>query len=349
MPSWGYIAAGIVFGLILFPIFVWALWKLFVLLLRKKLLGFLEGMQAMASSGAPPLRITMVGLESPPDWVSESHAQSATEALLAEGFVHGGDFQVPEAGGATMRAFLSSDGTAAAFLCKHPAKPECFLDVIREYEDGTTLTVSDAQDMGLESCPAHPNIKFTGQPLSVLLQELENRSQDRVAVTFTVDQLTSAYKRGYAALMDWRVEKGGITREEMLANAGREMEESEIPQALEQFRQQNLEQVQELLMIRYSEQTQLPVARWEEVRDRLVFVHDRLQIDDVRALAENMVYWLESPLPQPGKPGREGFQQMLNHLPPGIVVEKIAEVSGSIPADVYLEPEEPIQPNPEAE
>lgn len=349
MPNWGYIATGIVFGLILFPIFVWPLWKLFLLLIRKKLLGLLDGLQGMASSGPPPLRISMVGLESAPEWVSEPHAQTVTTALLEAGFKHGGDFLIPEACDATMRAYLSSDGTTAAFLCKHPAKPECFLDLVREYADGTTLTVSDAQDLGLEACPAHPNVKFTGQPLSVLLKELEDRSQDREAVVMAVEQLAPTYKRGYAALMDWRVEKGGITREEMLANAGRDMEESEIPQALEQFRQQNLEQTQELLMIRYSEQTQLPVARWEEVRERLIFVHDRLRHEDVRAMAEGLVYWLDHTLPQPGKSGREGFQQMLNHLPPGVVVEKVGEVTGSIPADVYLEPLEPHYPTPAAE
>ena len=306
--------------------------------LKRKLGGMLAGMEAMA---VPPLRVKLVPQHEVPEWAEQASAKKKMEALSKLGFAHCGDFHVPEAGPSTIRAYLSSCGTVSAYLCKHPAKPEAFLDLVRVFEDGSSLTVTDAGPSGLEDCPQHSNIKLTGWSPDKLLQELEERTPDKPVTALSSQKLGPLYERGYAEVMDWRVEKGGVSREEMLANSDKEMTEEEIANALELFRDQHREQLQELLRIRYTEQANMPVSRWEEVRDRLLFVHDQLDEEEVRALFESAVYWLEGPFPRPTKTGREGFQQMLNHLPGNLTIEPAGKVEGSIEADVYLLPEEP--------
>lgn len=338
MSSWSLIAIGIAVGVILLPLGFWAVAKLAIWLLSRKLGAYLPTLAEGAAD--VPLRISLRPRESF-DWSQEEPAQSQIQELLGLGFQPDGHYLVEEMGGVAMAAFVEPESGAAAYLCQHPALPLGFLDLIHLYEDGTSLTLSNLKNQGVDPCPAHPNLKMVGATPTELFRSLRDRSQSKTVKKIRAEQSKDVYERGHAAIMDWRVEKGGVSDEEIRANSPGEMSEQEWEQAREVFHQQHLGQVNELLRIRFSEQTQMSVQEWEQVRDRLLFVHDRLRPQDVQSLVEGEFYWLEEEVTAPIKPGREGFAELLGRLQMKNSLSQLGQVSGNIGADVYLCPEVP--------
>ena len=289
----------------------------------------------------PPLRINLRPLKEEPEWVKTEAARSLESELLSLGFKRAGDFEVEEMVDVSIRAYAGPDQESAAYLFSHPAKPRPVLDLIRLFKDGTSLCTSNGDDERLEQCPEHPNLKLPGASAKALWDELESHSTVQQALPLPANILAETYEMGYAKIMDWRIEKGGVSEAELLAQAG-DSDEEALAQARLQFRQQHLSELEDLLGLRFQEQSALSTQRWEAVRDRLFYVHDRFTPEELhRIIYEDHIYWLESPVAKPEKGGREGFRELLHLLGADIGIEHLESVEGTIPADVYVMPEPP--------
>lgn len=307
-------------------------------ILKRKLGDLARG---LAGAMPPPLRINLRPLKEEPEWVKTEAARSLESELLSLGFKRAGDFEVEEMVDVSIRAYAGPDQASAAYLFSHPAKPRPVLDLIRLFKDGTSLCTSNGDDERLEQCPEHPNLKLPGASAKALWDELESHSTRQQALPLPAHTLADTYQKGYAKIMDWRVEKGGVSEAELLAQAG-DSDEETLAQARLQFRQQHLSELEELLGLRFQEQSKLSIQRWEEIRDRLFFVHDRFTPEELHQIVhEDQIYWLESPVRKPEQGGRDGFKQMLELLGAEVGVEHLETLGGTIPADVYVMPEPP--------
>jgi hypothetical protein len=342
MPTWGYVAIGIVVGVILLPLGLWLGFKFFLWFTLRKLKGLVGELEGLDGAMGVPLRVTLHPVSQKPEWAEEPYARSQITELIQAGFEPAGEFDVRELGNVSMSCFTHPENGMAAYLCKHPALDRCFLDIIHVFEDGSSLTVSDAQDTKTDACPLHPNIKLTGAPPKKLMEEAARRAQSKPVKSIKTDQVKQTFEQGYAAIMDWRVEKGGVSEEEIRAQAGDDMTPDDLAEARETFRQQHLVQVAELLKIRFSEQTDVSIKEWEDVRDRLLFVHEKMQPDDLLTMfSEEMFYWSEHDFNKPSSGGQRGFEELLKQLPEPLNVRELGTVSGNIEARVYVCPEPP--------
>lgn len=336
MSDWTYIGIGIAVGIALVPIGLWLAFKLLVWALKRKFMGMFDG---LGMGGAPPLEISLRSLNEDPGWLEDSRARTAHAELLSLGFSVAGDFEVTELDEVFVRAYASCDHQTAAYLFRHPAKDGPVLDIVRLFSDDTSLCLSNGDEDGLEQCPQHLNIKQPGAAPRRLLEKLEAKSEGRTAQPILPSQAAEVYEQGYARLMAWRVERGGVTESEIRAQASGKITDEELALAKEQLRSQNLMQLQELLGNRYKKQSDLSVSRWEEVRYRLLYAHDLYTPSEIQqALSNEYLPWRDIPTPTTG--GRAGFRELLEKLDDH-GLEHIGEVSGTTPADVYVLPEPP--------
>ena len=314
------------------PALIYLFFKLFVWSVRRKLAGLVEELQGVAEFSTP-LRIKLSPVCEPFPWLAETKAQRICSEMKSLGFEDAGNFQVPELQNASLKAFAWPQQSMYAFLCHHPAKEECFLDIIRAFEDGTSVTLSDVEDTGVDPCPAHRNLKRPGSTAAALVKELRKASGKKKAIPASVDEAAPQYEKGYAAIMDWRVERGGVSEDELLAQADEDTTEEELAAARVEFRLAHLMQLDELLRIRYREK--IGEMEWALIEDDVIIIHDRLTPREVKQMMEETLFDLEGEVVLPKHSGRAGVGEILEKLPSTHEVNKHGDIPGTVEADVY--------------
>jgi len=323
MPEWSYVIVGIVAGIILVLVCVWLFFKLTLWLLKKKLAGLM-------GPTAPPLRINLQPVEDLP-WDEDPKAKLTLNELENSGFQYAGDYKIENLG-ATVRSLVWPEENLAAYLCNHPALENCFLDLVRIFEDGTTLTVSDAQEQQVDDCPAHPSIKIPDASVAELLEVMTTTTADRASRPIEPENAATIYEQGYAAIMDWRVERGGVSIEEIRRHAEGDLSAEQLREAQQVFHQQHLDQLQELLEIRYRESVALPEEQYYEY----LYIHDRMTPQDLARFAEERLELdAGTSVHPPSTGGREGFKELNRLLSSRERVTHVGRLEGTIPADVY--------------
>ena len=91
MSNWSYVLVGVLLGVVLLPLSLWAGFKVFVWILKRKLGDLARG---LAGAMPPPLRINLRPLKEEPEWVKTEAARSLEPELLSLGFKRAGDFEV---------------------------------------------------------------------------------------------------------------------------------------------------------------------------------------------------------------------------------------------------------------
>jgi hypothetical protein len=166
----------------------------------------------------------------------------------------------------------------------------------------------------------------------------------------TAGEFRERFEKAYADEMDWRNARGGVTEEEIRAIAlasGEHVDPETVARLREVKAAEALTGLDEALRERFVRETTLTAAEWEGVRDRLVFVHDRLPAEAGASILagagareeghdqEEHREWdrLRRRFHQ-GNP-RTAFAEENLRLPEGRRFVKIGELSEPIGADVY--------------
>ena len=333
MSAWSSFGIGVLFALLVMPAFVYLFFKFFVWSVRRKLVGLVEDLQAVMDFSTP-LRIKLCAVAEPFPWLSETKAQRICSEMKSLGFEDAGNFEVPELQSASLKAFAWPQQSMYAYLCHHPAKEECFIDIIRVFEDGTSVTLSDVPDTGVDPCPAHRNLKRPGSTAADLVKELRKASGKKKALPASVAEAATRYEKGYAAIMDWRVERGGVSEDELMAQADEDTTEEELAAARVEFRMAHLLQLDELLRIRYEEK--IGAVEWALIEDQAVIVHDRLTPREVQQMVKEAMPDLEEEVPLPKQSGRVGMNEIVKQLPVKQEMTKHGDIPGTVEADVYI-------------
>ena len=320
------------FALLVLPALVYLFFRLFVWRVGRKLAGMVEELEGLTEF-ATPLRIKLSAAPEPFPWLSDSKAQRICSEMKSLGFEEAGNFEVPELQNASLKAFAWPQQSMYAYLCHHPSKEQCFLDIIRVFEDGTSVTLSDVEDTGVDPCPAHRNLKRPGSTAAELVKELRKASGKKKALPASVEDAAAQYEKGYAAIMDWRVERGGVSEDELLAQADEDTTEEELAAARVEFRRTHLFQLHELLRIRYEEK--IGAMEWALIEDKSFICHDRLTPREVQQMVQQALLDREQEVPLPKQSGRAGMAEILEKLSARHEIIKHGNIPGTVEADVY--------------
>jgi hypothetical protein len=357
--------------LVALVIFVLAL----LLWLRLKLRSIVKSLGELGAMGAivPPFRVHLEKVDVA-DWRLEEEVDAIARDLTEAGFQHAGDFQADEIPGLTMRALVHPEHRVDALIYDHP-QAGVWLDLVCRYHDGRNLTYATASSSGLANPPYLKIENHPGAEPAELLQHCLATRPDGELLPNPADGFCHRFEAAYAREMDWRGEHGGPSDEEIRAIAvksGQEPTPELVSQVREMWRSQFRYHLDEQLREAYLEQGGLSAKRWEEVRDRLLFIYDRLTETDLMNSVElALTLELNQRWPAPdddndddedevdeeyertlesrreevrrassGFSPREAFAKMNATISPKFRCERIGELAQPMAADVYLQPQE---------
>lgn len=317
-------------------------------LVRYKLRQALASLQAATPVGTPP-RIHLERLVTP-EWTDTNAATVLLEPLRALGFQEAGLYSVREMPDFRMQALAQPEASVYAVVYEHPSAG-AWVDLVCRYADGTTLTyLNTQQGAGLEQRPGHGKLRAPGLDSAALYHRMLGERPQRPLLPARPEEFVTVFEHAYAEEMDWRNSRGGPTAAEVravLAESGTEATEEQIAATQEILTYQALEGLEEALLERFLQESTLSAAEWEAIRDRIIFVHDRLPAGSVLELFDE---WIDADLEAaeedsaaPQGTIREQFARLNTSLPNGQGFRKLGEVSEPLHADVYVAPqEEPV-------
>lgn len=332
---------------------------IFVLWLRlmmRKLRGSFEDQlddlaEAMERS-IPPFRISLQRLPAV-EWQRPDEAARLIEPLRQAGFAEVGSFAI-QPGDIVLVALCRCGDSIYGVVYQHP-KAGIWLDLITRYQDGTRFTYGTQRDTLLDRAE-HNVMRFhealpAGELLSRFLVERPSKPME----SMSADDFVGHFEQAYADSMNWMMARGGPTEEEIRRQCERDGKECNPvivgtirkvwSAAIEEFYNRQLKE-------RFLADARPSAARWEQIRERLVFVHDRLSPQQVEDLChqefdeENEGEADEAPSHSrntlaltDGKSPRAAFARWNAALERQRRYEKIGELGEPLGADVYLSPQ----------
>ena len=328
---------GVVFVLLLLAV------VLVILVIRQKLRGLASDLSDMVSA-APPLRITLLPADQP-SWEDQAAVRRYADPLPHFGFVDAGHFLVEETPGLELLAFVQPEHDICAVVYEHPAAG-VILDMVTRYADGTAITYTTTLQGGeLRERPGHPKVRLPEADSEQLYRRMLADRPQGETVPVAPEEFAQVFEQAYADEMDWRLSLGGASEDEILAiagSSGMEVSDDEVEATRQLQAMQALGLLQDALHEHFAEETTMSVAEWERVEDELVFIHDRMSLDQAREwfqewTGEDLGAWEEVPAAQSP---RALFAALNDRLPADRRMRLVGTVAQPVEADVYAPPEE---------
>ena len=292
-------------------------------------------------------------------WADEEAVNKLLQPLWRLGFQDAGSYEIEEMPGVKVRGLARPEETLWAVVYEHP-QAGAWMDFVTRYadENGSTigsLTTSNAsQGDELEHRPNHDKIYDKSLDADGLYQRhLAARRTDISWHPVMPENFQAEFEKAYANEMDWRFSRGGVTEDELraiAAKSGTEVTDEEIKMLREANEMQAASALSEAVREKFLEQTSMPAAEWERLRERLVIVHDHMSAQNV---AQEFQAWTynendnydeaegeddEPTYPQELTP-RQGFEYLNSTLTPARRFEKLAEIEEPVPAHIWRVPD----------
>ncbi len=301
----------------------------------------LAQLQLDALVSISPSRIQLQPLQYP-EWLEEAEMVAASATLEAAGFQSAGAFT---AGMVEVMGFAHPEDTAYAMVVEL-ADGSAAVDVVCEYPDGSWFTVSSTPEQGLDRPPKQPVLRLEGGAAEVL-HTFCNQRPPGACLPADIAGFQNAVERYSEQEFEWRAARDGPTSQEILRiveSLDIEASDDVLEQARATFRDSVLSGWDEQLFDRFLQSTDLSAARWNEVQDRLLFVHDRLQASEVveryqgllgkdEATALRLLRELEARLGT--ETPRSAFQAINDWLPSSVRCTHLGQVPGPLAADAW--------------
>lgn len=254
-----------------------------ILLIRWKVRKFfrnvMEAVGAQASGAVPPFRIKLEprGIDDEPEWFHENDVKKQIQQFESSGFNPLGDFDV-EGLPLQIRGFQHQDHNVYGVIYDHVAAG-VWSDVVRRYNDESGWTVSSAKEHGMDAAPWHTPCFLPGQPVDELLSRLLETSPASGIQTASADKFVSRFEAAYKREMNWRIERGGATEQEIrriCEKNGQDCTAEQVEQIQGLWKSAIGEFLSEQLLRAWRKDSGMPAREYDRISDRLVVMHKRL-------------------------------------------------------------------------
>lgn len=334
---------------------LFVIWKV-----RRAFSGLVNQISDMQMPMALPARIHAQRRENL-TWNDEEAVNKLLQPLWKLGFEDAGFYEIAEMPGVKVRALARPSETLWAVVYDHP-QGGVWMDYVTRYIEKTpegeniigSLTTSNApQGEELEHQPNHDKIYASALGAEGLYERhLAARRNDVEWHPVVSQNFQAEFEQAYAREMDWRYARGGVTEDELraiAAKSGVEMTDDNIKMLRDANEAQAAVALTDAVRERFLEQTSMPAAEWERLRDRLLIVHDRLSAEQVCAEFEAWAFdegddeddeddEANTTYPTHLTP-RQGFEYLNSTLPVPRRFEKLAEVEEPVPALIWRVPD----------
>ncbi|MCP4113446.1 MAG: hypothetical protein GY749_49280 [Desulfobacteraceae bacterium] len=337
----GIIFAVIIVILLSAGIYIWLKWRNL-----KKFMADTFDADIQAST---PSRIHL-NEDLQPDWLNSDDIREELAMFESSGFSIAGAYRIKEMPAISLMGMINESESMMAVLYKHE-DIGYWTDFAIEYADGRELTVSNAPMGGeLETRPGAEKIFAKDKSLSELLEIAKSKKQDGPYAEITKENFRDNFEASYAKDMAWRNERGGASKKEILRvaeNMGMDISEDDLETAYDELQENDLDRFHEECIEQFSKETTMSVAEWEEYRDYVFIVTDKIEsksyfLDYLEGFFDfsDEQYSQYEKLFKSKETSKEFFEIINNSLSKELRAKKIGSVSEPVEADIYIAPPE---------
>lgn len=334
------IIGGIVLLFVLLVVvgFLYLRWKIRNL---AKELGNLAAEGGMA--GGPPTRMRLRTASSS-EWEREE-VQSNVETFDRLGYERVSAYETPDMPGLKLLPYVSQDQKAYALVYHQPGGLGVWCDIYTKYADGSSLTVTSAARGGeLQHRPGNEKAYLPGSSSEQLHEVHQAKLQDKPVRPATIEGFAQDFQKTYEDEMAWRAGKG-YSEDEIRAVAaldGENYSEEVFNLTKESLDAESASKLTEIMRRNYLKESGLSAADWEDQRDRLVIIHDKLSASDV---VEEAACWLDldddlyERAENSDLPPRELMDWLNESQPSATRLQKVATLYDPVTTDIWLGPD----------
>jgi len=294
---------------------------------------------------APPCRVT-VQPESHPEWRNVEKIKRYTDDFTANGFSSLGAFRIPELRGLQIAAFVNEAQSLFGITYDHEKLPPNF-DVVCRFEDGTDLTVTNTTyAAGMDRPTNSPAIRLEGIGVKDAMDAIWKHPATAPRIPARGADFARRFESSYAQEMNWRMSRGGVTREEVRRQAerrGENISEERLNEVYENLRSAHMEQLQVAIITQYKSDQKVAPAEWEKIEDRVftipsVFTEEevRVEIEGNLGLDEKQSAALQQIKLEPGQTALDFMNQVLAGKAGLLPMQRLGSVKEPVPADLFL-------------
>lgn len=326
---------------------------------RQALGGLAESLRAgaeAAAGGRPPARIHLRRRDAL-QWARPIELDRLSDRLSELGFRHAGLYEIGELPDFRLRAMLQPRDAVWAVIYEHPSLG-MWVDVHAHYADGTSLTCSSARrGHELSPRPGHDRLVEPGAEPEELYRKCLARSRGKPAAPAAAEDFPRLFERAYSEESAWREAGAAPPREQPRritiatgpatgggsARTGTDATDDSFttpppPAADDPAPPAELcpQALRAEVLRRFREQSEMDPQEWEQVRDRLVVVHERMSAEESLALLRRQAgpeADLELPVETLG--ARLAFAWMNDRVPAPRRLRLVGVVDQPVRADVY--------------
>lgn len=270
--------------------------------IRWKLRSWLKSLGDLISQGlgggVPPFRVKLTRrseLDDPDEeWVQDEHVKefdSLSAQFQGLGFTKLEEYLIEEIA-TQMRVYLDSDGSTVGIVYNHPAIG-VWCDVYRKYQDNTSWTFGSTKYHGMDIPPYAVQKFFPDQSVEEIVTQFRAEAPDTNMVTITPEAFPALFEKAYAREMDWRMERGGTTEEEIRRIAemnGDECTDETVRQIQLQWRTAIHHFVSDKALKRYRKEAELNSFEWDHLQSYGVVIHERMQGEQLLQVYDEEYY-----------------------------------------------------------
>ncbi len=266
--------------IVVVAVYLWIRWKLRGLT-EKWSEGLEKIMKQFPVAGAgmmyvPPMKLQLTPADND-EIMHPQEVELATLEVQNQGFQRGGLYNLGELGG-VCRALFHAERKVDAVVYDHPLL-NVWVEYCAMFPDDTSIAYSNCQQAsGLDRPPGRETRSFAGEQIAALWERFRLAIKGRPTPNATADDFQQRFESAYAQEMQWRIDRGGVTEEEVrrcVEMAGGEFTEDHCEMVQQTWHFRIAQHIDEELRAAFAEGSTMSIAQYEKARDNLVFIHDR--------------------------------------------------------------------------
>lgn len=293
----------------------------------------------------PPCRVDPQP-EPNPQWRNPEKIKEFSDQFVANGFTSLGAFTVPEVGGLQLAAFANEAEGLYGVAYDHQKMPPN-IDVVCRYEDGTDITVTNTTfGSAMDRPPTSPAIRLDGGGVREVLDALWKHPAASPRIPVKGEEFAARFKAAYAKEMNWRLGRGGATREEFRRQAekdGTKLTDEEFDEAYQMHRAGYMTELQAGCIAQYLDEHKPAPAEWDEMQHRAFAIPETMTEAEVRealemhcGLDEEQTHRLEQIKLSFGQTALDFMRQVIDGNIGGLSLKRLGSVQEPVPADIFL-------------
>ncbi|MCA9036807.1 MAG: hypothetical protein KDA91_16850 [Planctomycetaceae bacterium] len=238
--------------------------------------------QAMSGSMVPPFRMHLKLHESDDDEDSPFHHIDDVERLSEQfdglGFERVADFDVTNMP-LGIRGWIHAEHRLFAIVYDHPVGG-AICDVSRRYTDMASWTASNSKYDGMNMPPGAHAVFLPESSVEELMQRVLEESPVNNIMPADREKFAYVVEAAYARTMNWNIERGGPTEQEIRRMAeinGDEATDEFVDQVQSAWKRAISEFLSEKALQLWKKDQSLTDAQFDRIQHRLTVIHNRIQ------------------------------------------------------------------------